>query len=151
LNPTLPVKLEDIINRALEKDRELRYQGAAEMRSELKRLQRDTSSGGHRTSDSDHSSGSQSSASAAAVATSSSSSHTSSPSGTARAQHPSGSSVISTVAKEHKFGTAAIGLVVLVLLAGTAFAVRTLLLCAQAVRALDPSSHQFRLATLTPW
>jgi eukaryotic-like serine/threonine-protein kinase len=128
LNPTLPVKLEDIINRALEKDRELRYQGAAEMRAELKRLQRDTSSGGHRTSDSDHSSGSQSSASAAAVATSSSSSHTSSPSGTARAQHPSGSSVISTVAKEHKFGTAAIALVVLVLLASTAFAVRTLLL-----------------------
>jgi len=45
LNPDLPTKLEDIINRALEKDRELRYQGAAEMRSELKRLKRDTDSG----------------------------------------------------------------------------------------------------------
>jgi serine/threonine protein kinase/Flp pilus assembly protein TadD len=45
LNPDLPAKLEDIINRALEKDRELRYQGAAEMRSELKRLKRDTDSG----------------------------------------------------------------------------------------------------------
>src|SRR5260370_22590011 len=45
LNPDLPPKLEDIINRALEKDRELRYQGAAEMRSELMRLKRDTDSG----------------------------------------------------------------------------------------------------------
>src|SRR6202012_5357747 len=44
LNPDLPVKLEDIINRALEKDRELRYQGAAEMRAELLRLKRDADS-----------------------------------------------------------------------------------------------------------
>jgi eukaryotic-like serine/threonine-protein kinase len=45
LNMDVPAKLEDVINRALEKDRELRYQGAAEMRSELMRLKRDTSSG----------------------------------------------------------------------------------------------------------
>jgi serine/threonine protein kinase/tetratricopeptide (TPR) repeat protein len=45
LNPDVPAKLEDVINRALEKDPELRYQGAAEMRSELMRLKRDTSSG----------------------------------------------------------------------------------------------------------
>lgn len=41
LNPDLPVKLEDLINHALEKDRELRYQGAKELRAELLRLKRD--------------------------------------------------------------------------------------------------------------
>ena len=45
LNPDVPPELEHIINRALEKDRELRYQHASEMRSELMRLRRDTSSG----------------------------------------------------------------------------------------------------------
>jgi Tol biopolymer transport system component len=45
MNPDLPPKLEDIINRALEKDRELRYQHASETRSELKRLKRDMDSG----------------------------------------------------------------------------------------------------------
>jgi eukaryotic-like serine/threonine-protein kinase len=45
LNPDLPPKLEDIINRALEKDRELRYQHASDMRSELMRLKRDTETG----------------------------------------------------------------------------------------------------------
>jgi len=53
LNPNLPPKLEDIIHRALEKDRELRYQHAADVRSELLRLKRDTESG--RTARSDES------------------------------------------------------------------------------------------------
>src|SRR3989442_1335317 len=45
VNPDLPPKLEEIINRAMEKDRDLRYQSASDLRSELKRLRRDTSSG----------------------------------------------------------------------------------------------------------
>jgi serine/threonine protein kinase len=45
LNPELPSKLEDLISKALEKDRELRYQHASDIRADLQRLRRDSESG----------------------------------------------------------------------------------------------------------
>jgi len=49
INPELPLRLQDIINNCLEKDRELRYQSAADLRADLKRLRRDLESGHSRT------------------------------------------------------------------------------------------------------
>jgi eukaryotic-like serine/threonine-protein kinase len=45
LNPDVPTKLEDIITKALEKDRDMRYQHASDIRTDLQRLKRDTDSG----------------------------------------------------------------------------------------------------------
>ena len=49
LNPELPLRLQDVINNCLEKDRELRYQSAADLRADLKRVRRDIESGHSQT------------------------------------------------------------------------------------------------------
>ena len=119
LNPDLPAKLEEIITRALEKDRNLRYQHASDLRAELQRLKRDSDSG----------------RSVAAPATEPGSSARAEdsqvPSGSGRLAVPvvtperSGSSVVQA-AKERK-GARAAAVVIVLLLLGAAFGVNFLL------------------------
>jgi serine/threonine protein kinase len=126
LNPDVPARLEEIINKALEKDRDLRYQHSSEIRSDLKRLQRDSASG-HRTAVQSPGTGEspvqQSASSWPAVPSIGGQAAVQSSSPQVRA---SGSSV-SAVAREHKYGLAAIVTVALVLLAAGGFGVYSLL------------------------
>jgi Tol biopolymer transport system component/predicted Ser/Thr protein kinase len=105
-NRNLPPKLEDIINRALEKDRELRYQSAKEMRAELQRLKRDTES------------------TRKVVAA-----PTDVPTAAQPAAQPaqSSSSAVIAAARQHKWGIAAGVLAVLVMLGAAGFGVYSLL------------------------
>jgi len=124
LNSEVPPEFDLIVSKAMEKDRDLRYQSVADMRADLKRMKRDTGSGKHWHSDPG--------ITAVSTSTSSPSGATgaapiaSSPSASAAvAQHSSGSSAIATVAKEHKLGAAAIAAIALVLLVGTGFGLRS--------------------------
>ncbi|HEV2422061.1 MAG TPA: protein kinase [Candidatus Acidoferrales bacterium] len=116
LNPEIPPDLERIINKALEKDRNVRCQSAAELRADLKRLKRDTDSG-------------RSSASQAVpqtVASASPAARTTPSSSNAAAAQASGSSAVAAVAREHKLGIGAISVIALVLVAAAAYGVYAL-------------------------
>jgi eukaryotic-like serine/threonine-protein kinase len=120
-NPKIPAKLEEIIGKCLEKDKDLRYQHASDIRSDLKRLQRDTSSG-PRKMQVDGREESSAHVSAAYVPASSASAIPAAAQSSSAKHAPSSSSMVA-VAKEHKFGLAGIAVIALVLIAAAGFGV----------------------------
>ncbi len=140
LNPQAPSELERIIDKCIEKDAGLRYQHAADLRSDLKRLKRDTESGRRVPSVVPET---------AAVGTATSSLASQSVAqpisgqtsiGSAAHAAPSSSSVV-TAAKQHKFGVATIGVFVLILLAAAGYGVYSML--------RHPSASPFQNFTIT--
>ncbi len=119
LNPALPAKLEEIIHRALEKDRDLRYQHASDARAELQRLKRDNESGASRPSVGSLESrggGSLQAGASASAATS----------GSIAAQGSSSSAVVD-VAKQHKGKLVAGSVVILALVAAASYGIYSLI------------------------
>jgi serine/threonine protein kinase len=138
LNPDVPVKLEEILEKLLEKDRELRYQVAAEIRADLKRLRREIDSSGRVSS----TSSSQAAASGVVPLSGSTpavAGHASSDS----VPTPSSSSV-RQVAGQHKLGLALTSLILLVLVAAAAFGVYSLF-----SRKKTPSFENFTVSRVT--
>jgi eukaryotic-like serine/threonine-protein kinase len=122
VRPGVPVELERILNKALEKDVDLRYQVAAELRADLKRLQRELEPGKIPSGSSQIVSAAHESASQAAASASGASSHSSSPPAEA-----TGSSALLRAASQNKLGSGLMLAIAAVVLLAAAFGVYTLL------------------------
>jgi eukaryotic-like serine/threonine-protein kinase len=120
LNPSLPPKLEDIINRALEKDRNLRYQHASDMRAELQRLKRDTDSGrsGAVTADA---------AGESSASTARGSAHAAAATAQSSAASTGSSSAVVAAVKEHRWGAIIAAIVAIAVLAAALYGIREFL------------------------
>jgi serine/threonine protein kinase/Tol biopolymer transport system component len=133
INPRLPTELDRIINKSLEKDRALRYQHASELRADLQRLKRDSTSGRVAAAGI----GPQSHVSQSGVPQAF-------PASPLPADQASSSSVVVAVAKQHKVGLATGVLISIVVLAAAAYG-----LYAFFRRALPVSFQDFTITPVT--
>lgn len=135
LNPEIPAELERIINKSIEKDAQLRYQTAADMRADLQRLKRDMGA-----STAPLSTSSVQPASGTVVVAGQSDNALAAAAGA----HVSGSSSVAAIAREHKFGVAAVIIIVLLLAGAASYGVYSFV-----HRAEPPALEPFQNFTVT--